>query len=145
MYTLRALTGQSRDSSWLPVEGGSTENAMTWAFYNMIWHSNKALQVYLKWTWMKWMIFAYICLGIHVLTHSALWKLQSELHCSSYNAESEDLIIKIQVLNCFDLWLIFWIMANVWNDQMLFIVIKFLVVFQLSCYNADHRYRWKSH
>ncbi len=30
--------------------GGSTESAMTWAFYNMIWHSNKALQVYLKWT-----------------------------------------------------------------------------------------------
>ncbi len=34
MYTLRALTGQSRDSSWLPVEGGgggSAESALTWA------------------------------------------------------------------------------------------------------------------
>ncbi len=31
MYTLRALTGQSRDNSWSPVEGESTESAMTWA------------------------------------------------------------------------------------------------------------------
>ncbi len=31
MYTLRALTGQSRDSSWLPVERGSAESAMNWA------------------------------------------------------------------------------------------------------------------
>ncbi len=30
MYTLRALTGQSRDS-WLPVEGESVESDMTWA------------------------------------------------------------------------------------------------------------------
>ncbi len=31
MYTLRALTGQSRDSSWLLVEGGSAKSALTWA------------------------------------------------------------------------------------------------------------------
>ncbi len=31
MYTLRALTGQSRDNSWLPVEGESAESQMTWA------------------------------------------------------------------------------------------------------------------
>ncbi len=31
MYTLKAQTGQSRDSSWLPVEGGNAESAMTWA------------------------------------------------------------------------------------------------------------------
>ncbi len=30
MYTLRALTGQRRDS-WLPVEGEGVESAMTWA------------------------------------------------------------------------------------------------------------------
>ncbi len=29
MYTLRALTGQSKDSSWLPVKGGSAESDMT--------------------------------------------------------------------------------------------------------------------
>ncbi len=31
MYTLRALTGQSRDNSELPVEGESAESAMTGA------------------------------------------------------------------------------------------------------------------
>ncbi len=31
MYILRALTGQSRDSSSLPVEGRSAKSAMTWA------------------------------------------------------------------------------------------------------------------
>ncbi len=31
MYTLRALTGQSRDNSWSSVEGESAESAMTWA------------------------------------------------------------------------------------------------------------------
>ncbi len=31
MYTLRALTGQSRDNSWPPVEGENTESALTWA------------------------------------------------------------------------------------------------------------------
>ncbi len=31
MYTLRALTGQNRDNSWLPVEGESAESTMTWA------------------------------------------------------------------------------------------------------------------
>ncbi len=31
MYTLKALTGQSTDNSWPPVEGESAESAMTWA------------------------------------------------------------------------------------------------------------------
>ncbi len=29
MYTLRALMGQSRDNSWLPIEGESVESTMT--------------------------------------------------------------------------------------------------------------------
>ncbi len=31
MYTLRALTGQSRDNSWSSIEGEGAESAMTWA------------------------------------------------------------------------------------------------------------------
>ncbi len=31
IYTLRALTGQSRDNSWPPVKGECAESAMTWA------------------------------------------------------------------------------------------------------------------
>ncbi len=31
MYTLRALTGQSRDNSWPPVKGENAESTMTWA------------------------------------------------------------------------------------------------------------------
>ncbi len=31
IYTLISLTGQSSDSSWLPVESGSVESATTWA------------------------------------------------------------------------------------------------------------------
>ncbi len=31
MYTLRALTGQSRDNSWPPIKGENAESTMTWA------------------------------------------------------------------------------------------------------------------
>ncbi len=31
IYTLRTLTGQSRDNSWSSVEGESAESTMTWA------------------------------------------------------------------------------------------------------------------
>ncbi len=81
MHTLRALMGQSRDNSWLPVEGESAESAMTWALNGVestIWRFSTAWYGTVRYgTVHFWGVFHWV---LYLVPDTFLVPLRSRFH-----------------------------------------------------------------